>query len=725
MKNIITKLLLKSEDYYDLHDWRAWFSQTLAVLFVILLPVSFLYTLPTFISRGYNFLVILDLVMWVALFIRAFFPDSTRYLRHTIMILVLYVMTISFFMVLGPNYARPAWIMLCAVIVAIFYGVRGAIISSVVSGIIVFALFFLYDTSSVEWSLAHRDGLRNWIQFVGNLTMLTLCASVSAGFLISRLNRSLQIERSSKEELQESERELRDIFNSAHDAFVINDREGKVLDVNDSMLAMYGLKRAEALSMSVADISAADIDKVLAASYGQKVMSGEDLIIEWKARRPKDDTVFDVEVGLRKLNWRGREVILASIRDLTERKSAETDRGRVQAQLVQAQKMEAMGTLAGGIAHDFNNVLGGIMGGLGLVDILLKKENLENGDKIRVYLQTAIESTQRAAEMTRQLLTLSRKRELKMTPVFVRNSINHVMNICKNSLPKSVDLDFRPVDPSLQVFADPTQIEQVLLNLCVNASHAMTLMRADGEKQGGMLSVTVQTVDSDQAFFSLHPVALIGSTYVRISVEDTGVGMDEEIRKRIFEPFYTTKEQDVGTGLGLAITYAIVSQHGGFIDVYSEPGKGSSFNVYLPQMETKATSPVLERPKIIKGSGRILVVDDEEPVLNVARGILEQCGYEVVTADSALQGIKLFENSRGTIDAVVLDNSMPGMSGLNVYLAMRTTDPDVRVMLCSGFMDEETLRKGREMGIKEFIDKPYSIEEFSKRMKKLLLGKNE
>jgi two-component system, cell cycle sensor histidine kinase and response regulator CckA len=720
MKSIINKLLQKSEDYYDLRDWRDWFSTAMALVFVIILPGSSLYTFPLFIARGNYFLMVLVSVLWVFLLMRVLIPGSTRYFRHVIMIFVLYVIAISFFIELGPNYARPGWMMLCAVIVAIFYGVRGAIISSLLSGTIIFFLFFLYDTSSLEWSLAHRDGLRNWIQFAGNLTMLTLCASVSVGFLISRLDMSLHAERHIKEELQESERELKEIFNSAHDAFVVNDVEGKILDVNDSMLAMYGLTRAEALSMSVADISASDADKMLAASYGQKVMNGEDLIIEWKARKPEGNKVFDVEVGLKKLNWRGRKVILASVRDLTERKSAAAERERVQAQLIQAQKMEAMGTLAGGIAHDFNNVLGGIMGGLGLVELLLKKETLEDGEKIRAYLQTAIESSKRAAEITKQLLALSRKRELQRISVHVSDSLNHVMNICKNSFPKSIELDFRPVDPSLQVYADPTQIEQVLLNLCVNASHAMTLMHPEGELQGGRLSVEARLIKSDQIFYARYPNSVLGATYVQIRVEDTGVGMNDESRRRIFEPFYTTKSQDVGTGLGLAITYAIISQHGGFIDVYSERDKGSVFTIYLPQIKDVSASTLNIKPEIVKGSGKILVVDDEEPVLSVAKGILEQCGYEVITASSAAQGIEIFRNERGHIDAVVLDNSMPGMSGLGVYLAMRDLDPGVRVMLCSGFMDEETISKGREMGIKDFIDKPYTFEEFSKRIKKLL-----
>ena len=409
-------------------------------------------------------------------------------------------------------------------------------------------------------------------------------------------------------------------------------------------------------------------------------------------------------------------MILASVRDLTERKNAEAEKERVRSQLVQAQKMEAVGTLAGGIAHDFNNVLGGIMGSLNLVDLMLKKERLDNAEKIFKYMETATDSSRRAADMTRQLLTLSRKRELQKSPVIVQNSLKNILNICKNSFPKSVDLDFRCGGEPLTVHADPTQIEQALLNLCVNASHAMTLMRAEGARHGGRLTVEARPVSCDHEFCALHPGAIEGASCVMIRVEDTGVGMDEGIQSRIFDPFYTTKSQDEGTGLGLAITYSIVKQHGGFIDVESEPGQGSVFKLYLPLMEETGAGLPDRAHGIVRGAGRILVVDDEETILRVAMAMLEQCGYEVITAGSADQGIRVFEQEHAGIRAVVLDTAMPGKSGLEVFGAMKEIDPGVRVLLCSGFMDASTMEKAREMGVRAFINKPYSLEELSRKI---------
>jgi CheY-like chemotaxis protein len=382
--------------------------------------------------------------------------------------------------------------------------------------------------------------------------------------------------------------------------------------------------------------------------------------------------------------------------------------------------MEAVGTLAGGIAHDFNNVLGGIMGSLNLMSLLLRKEQLENAEKIFNYLEMALESSKRAADITKQILTLSRKGDLQMSPVIIQNSLKNVMNICKSSFPKSVELDFRFDDDPLHVYADPTQIEQALLNLCVNASHAMTMMRGWGDRQGGKLTVDARLMLCNQVFCVLHPGSIVGAPYVMIRVEDTGVGMDHEVQRRIFEPFFTTKSQNEGTGLGLAITYGIVKQHDGFLNVESEPGKGSVFTMYLPLREEVPAGATDGTGSLIMGTGRILVIDDEETILRVTVGILEQCGYEVIAAGKADQGMLLFEREHGNINAVVLDNSMPGMSGMEMYRAMKKIDPDVRVLLCSGYIDSATIKKARGMGIREFIDKPYSLEELSRKISDVL-----
>jgi len=755
MKKIINKLRLHHKELYDLPQWRDWFSNAISLLFVFLLPVTYIYLFPDYASRGLFYLIAIDTLFWIYLLLRVFIPGIFFHFRNIIWLIMVYILTISFFLHLGPGYARPAWLILCAVLAAIFYGVSGALISSFLNSVVLVALFFLSNSTNDAWLQIYKNGLKKWLMFAGNMGFLSFCASVSVGFLINRINRSLYIERNMKEELQstneelaatneeleaineefeaqnkelldsasalrKSEEELKEIFNSSHDAFIIHDINGIILDVNNRMLSMYGLNREKALSLGIADISSPEADIAQLEKKCYRILNGETMMFEWKAQRPEDNYCFDVEVGLRKLNWRGKDTILASIRDLSDRKNAEAEHQRIQAQLVQAQKMEAVGTLAGGIAHDFNNILGGIMGSLSLLDILLRKENLNKHHEIDNYLQIAYESSKRAAEITKQLLVLSRKREIQKIPVSISNSINNVMNICKSSFPKLVELDFHPIDPSLQVFADPTQIEQVLLNLCMNASHAMTIMRSADKPQGGQLTVEAQQLTANHEFYALHSGSVPSLNYVQIRIKDTGIGMDEECRKRIFEPFFSTKSQDEGTGLGLAITYAIVTQHKGFIDVYSEPGKGSVFIVYLPLMEKSSAHAIDKQQEITMGSGHILVVDDEESMLVIASGMLELCGYTVTTTNSALRGIELFKEAQAKFDAVILDNSMPDMSGLDAYLILRGIYPGVRVILSSGFMDNELIIKCRKLGIKDFIDKPYRVEELALKISNLL-----
>ena len=416
-----------------------------------------------------------------------------------------------------------------------------------------------------------------------------------------------------------------------------------------------------------------------------------------------------------------RYIICVGI-DITSWKAAEREKELTQVQLLQAQKMEAVGTLAGGLAHDFNNMLGGIMGSLNLVEILFQKDKLPDREKVLNYVQTALESTHRASEMTRQLLTLSRKSELKLAPVDVNLTIKHVMKLCRSSFPKSVELDFKIGATPLRIQADPVQMEQVLLNLCVNASHAMTSMVTGNQKQGGTLSVAAGRVDTGKDISTIHPEIHPGNSFVKIQVTDTGTGMDEKTRQHIFDPFFTTKSKDEGTGLGLAMVYSIVKQHGGFIDVHSAPGKGSTFTVYIPSIDETgydATGIIVDN-RIAKGSGSILVVDDEHAILQVARGILEECGYRVFTAGAGDDALEIFSRNYTDIDMVLLDLSMPGMSGLEVFDRMKVTYPGVKVMLVSGFLEDDILKDALSRGISGFLQKPYSAEELSIKVKELL-----
>ncbi len=389
-------------------------------------------------------------------------------------------------------------------------------------------------------------------------------------------------------------------------------------------------------------------------------------------------------------------------------------------QLRQAQKMESVGTLAGGLAHDFNNVLAGILGNLSLLQYKLEHKTEELSVlEIRGYLERMETAGQRAVDMVRQLLTLSRRQQIDLVPVDLNLSLKHVLKIGENTFDKSVQVVGHPADGPAYVLADTTEMEQVLLNLCINAVHAMTIMR-ENATWGGTLTVAIEKITVDPIFQKKHPEAT-GNAYWRISVSDTGVGMDTKTAAKIFDPFFTTKEQGKGTGLGLAMAYNIVHQQQGFIDVYSEPGLGSTFNVYLPRLvREREYLPAEQNPAIVRGEGLILVVDDDELVRAMAEEVLHAVGYTVVTATNGQEGVDLYRQHQARIKAVLLDMAMPVMSGREAFLEMQKINPGVKVLLVSGFRKDNRVEEILQLGVKDFLQKPYTISSLALAIRKVI-----
>jgi CheY-like chemotaxis protein len=322
--------------------------------------------------------------------------------------------------------------------------------------------------------------------------------------------------------------------------------------------------------------------------------------------------------------------------------------------------------------------------------------------------------------MVNRLLVLTRKHEISLIPMDINTALRNVMQICANSFDKSITLHPEYSDGAAMIEGVPAQIEQVMLNLCVNASHAMTMMRAENEKRGGALTVSVKKIRADRLFCKTHPKARM-INYWLVSHADTGAGIDRQNLNKIFDPFFTTKEKGTGTGLGLAMAYNIIHQHNGFIDVYSEKGMGSTFNIYLP--EYMVTDPSQEQhgedQEIIRGRGLILIVDDESVVRLIARDILTECGYDVLMAEDGRRGIELFRENQDLISAVLLDMAMPGMSGDEVLIELRKIQTDVKVLLTSGFRQDSRMEKALSLGNAVFIQKPYSIYEMSRKIKEI------
>lgn len=389
-----------------------------------------------------------------------------------------------------------------------------------------------------------------------------------------------------------------------------------------------------------------------------------------------------------------------------ERIEEEKEKERIREHLQQAQKMEAIGTLAGGIAHDFNNMLQGILGYASLL-----KMKVSETDPIYKPLAVIERTAERAAELTRQLLGYARKGKFFVETLNLNNLVGEVMKIITRTFDRAIEIRTRLSDEIWSIEGDKSQIENVILNLCVNARDAMP--------KGGIL--TIETYNKDVLEGEFPYSWAIPGRYAVIKVTDTGTGMDEEVKKHIFEPFFTTKGIGKGTGMGLAMVYGVVKNHNGFITVDSELGKGSIFTIYLPASEMKTEEKMEEIRTPVAGTGTILIVDDEEAIRNLLSDTLSGLGYNTIEASNGKEAINFYLSNKDTIDLVILDLIMPVMGGEETLIRLREINPDVKVLIATGYGVSETLKDIlRDRGIKGFINKPFNIAEISEMIKTVL-----
>ncbi len=390
----------------------------------------------------------------------------------------------------------------------------------------------------------------------------------------------------------------------------------------------------------------------------------------------------------------------------TERKNAEGERTRLQEQLFHSQKMEALGTLAGGIAHDFNNLLGVISGYVSLLRLRLPSNDARQ-DLVKMIQQSA----DRASELTRQLLQFSRQEVPALRPTDIAAAARNVLNIVSQTFDRRIQVEAE-ISPELPlVKGDAGQLEMALLNLCINARDAMP--------EGGRLTLSIAAVDLAAEELPPEAPGPPGS-YIRLTVCDNGTGMKPEVLHRVFEPFFTTKEAGKGSGLGLAVVYSIVMQHRGFIGVKSQAGQGTEFILHLPatasQVEdSKEPAPVAER-----GSGTVLVADDEGLMLSFTCEAIEELGYRALAAQNGTQACEVYAREAGRVDAVLLDMVMPGMNWEDIVRSILAINPLARVILTSGYNGARDARRAMRQGAKAFIGKPYTVEQLAQTLNQVI-----
>ena len=499
---------------------------------------------------------------------------------------------------------------------------------------------------------------------------------------------------------EEQIREQAALLDQAQDAILVRDLDQNILFWNKGAEKIYGWTAEEVLGKNAATLLFKDRSSQFDGARQAIVQNGE-----WKGemhqvRRDGNEIIIESRWTLvRDEQGRPKSILIINT-DITEKK-------RMESQFLRAQRMESIGTLAGGIAHDLNNVLSPI---LMAIDMLQLKVTDENSKKWLEVLRT---NAERGASMVRQVLSFARGVEGERVALQPKHLIKEIVKILRETLPKSIEINFQVPNDLWIISADATQMHQVLMNLCVNARDAMP--------EGGSISIKAENVFLDQNYARMHIEAKAGR-FVVVSVSDTGPGMTAEIQSRIFEPFFTTKEMTKGTGLGLSTALTIVKSHGGFINVYSELHKGSHFAVYLPALDMPgALDAVAAQTDLPLGNGElILVVDDEESIREITRGTLETFGYTVLTAGDGTEALALYADKKNEIAVVLTDMVMPFMDGPSTIRALQRMNPKVRIIAASGLGTGLHAGEGALEGVSVFLNKPYTAEKLLKTLAEVL-----
>jgi two-component system, cell cycle sensor histidine kinase and response regulator CckA len=489
------------------------------------------------------------------------------------------------------------------------------------------------------------------------------------------------------------------LFEGSRDGILISDDQSHIMAANDAACKLTGYSKEELLNMQASDLQE-EVDISRLETIHKRILSGVDVQGETKITT-KSGRNLDVEFGHHRVLISGVPYIHSIVRDISARKHLE-------AQLLQAQKMEAIGALAGGVAHDFNNLLSVIKG---YTELLL--DEFDQNDPRRQDLQQIEKAGQRAASLTSQLLAFSRKQILQPEILDLNAAINDMSLMLRRLIGEHIELIILAQTNLGLINADPGQIQQIVLNLAVNARDAMP--------RGGKLIIETSNVDVEERYTQEHPLVQQGP-YVMTAISDNGIGMDEATKARIFEPFFTTKEKGKGTGLGLSTVYGIVKQSNGFIWVYSEPGKGTTFKVYFPRMNGEVAQIASAKDSLIEtmGTETVLLVEDEDSVRTLAGRILSERGYKVLQAENGLEALKIAQEFSETIDLVITDVVMPGISGVVLAARLQSMRPGIKFLYISGYTDTAIVDHGILDSKVAFLQKPFTVKGFTQKVREVI-----
>ena len=532
-----------------------------------------------------------------------------------------------------------------------------------------------------------------------------------------RANSLLQVyditdRKQAEDALKESEKKYRALVDNAGEAIFVA-QDGKLKFTNPRTETLTGYSGETLKTRSFVEFIHPD-DRAMVLERHTRRMQGEELPPQYAFRIvTAGQNVRWVELNVVAIEWDGAPATLNFVTDITERKKAEAEKEKVQELLNQSQKMESIGRLAGGVAHDFNNMLGVIIGQADLaIEKMAKPDHPDPAHPLFTSIAEIQRAAVRAAELTRQLLAFARKQTISPKQLLLNDTVGSMISMLRRLIGEDIHLIWKPGAHLWPVKMDPAQVDQILANLCVNARDAINGV--------GHILIRTANISVDHAFCTRHPDGVPGD-YVRLSVEDDGCGMDTEIREKLFEPFFTTKAMGEGTGLGLSMIYGIIRQNNGFIGVASTPGKGTVFDIYLP----RDTGPPVPDPEIGRrttsgGTETILVVEDEAAILEMVRDMLENMGYQVLTANTPARALDIGKAHPDKISLLMTDVIMPEMNGKDLARRLTAAHPGLKTLFMSGYTADVIAHHGILEENVAFIQKPFSMNELAKRVRDVL-----
>jgi PAS domain S-box-containing protein len=557
-----------------------------------------------------------------------------------------------------------------------------------------------------DWEVIKGDGSKGHVD--ASVTLIADEAGNRIGF--RGIARDITERKQAEKDLRESEEKYRQLVNHAPAGiYEVDFTQGRLISVNDVMSEYTGYSKDELLDMSALDFLTREsqkqmMDRVARLMRGEKIYGSA----EYKARA-KDGREFWMLVNARYFYDKDGKLSSALVvaHDITARKRAQEEKERLEDQLQQAQKMEAIGTLAGGIAHDFNNILSVI---IGYTELILMSANVDA--EVRQNLKEIFNASKHARDMVKQILAFSRQSKQERKPIQVAHIVKEAIKMLRASLPTTISIEQQIENDTGIIEADPTQIHQVLMNLCTNAAHAM-----NGED--GVMQISLSNVKLKGSAPEMVPDLKPGS-YLKLSVSDTGHGIAPDAYEKIFDPYFTTKKKEEGTGLGLAVVQGIVKSHNGVVTVTSELGIGTTFHVYLPAINRKLTDEEEISTPLPMGQERILLVDDEQPLVEIGKQMLQRLGYIVTTRTSSIEALELFKANPNRFDLVITDIVMPNMTGEKLAQKMMGIRSDIPVILCTGYSEKITRKHATEMGIQSLLMKPLVMRDLATTVRQAL-----